>query len=157
LYDTVTEQKNQRFLNGFRVGVTLRLAVYRRSVHLGDKPLETHGRKFFQLNTCGYSPYVTSSLTRELNCHLQLLLALAVAIILRSKSLWTHNRNLQSQVRDSPNLGARSSYLYPPRTRWCSYTPRHLVPFLSPHTARRATVELFEHASTRGSTTSLSP
>jgi hypothetical protein len=29
-----------------RVRVTLRLAVYRQSVHLGDKPLETHDRQF---------------------------------------------------------------------------------------------------------------
>jgi hypothetical protein len=47
-----------------RVRVNLRLAVYRQSVHLDAKPLETHNQHFFQLNTCGYSPYVTSSLTR---------------------------------------------------------------------------------------------
>jgi hypothetical protein len=48
-----------------RVRVALRLAVYRQSVRLGVKSLETHDLYFFfQLNTCGYSPYVTSSLTR---------------------------------------------------------------------------------------------
>jgi hypothetical protein len=45
------------------VQVTLRLAVYSQSV-LGVKPLETHDQYFFQLNACGYSPYVISSLTR---------------------------------------------------------------------------------------------
>jgi hypothetical protein len=30
-----------------RVRVTLRLVVYRRSVRLGDKPLETHDQKFY--------------------------------------------------------------------------------------------------------------
>jgi hypothetical protein len=73
-----------------RVRVTLRLAVYHQSVRLGAKPLETHDQYFiFQLNTCGYSPYVTSSLTRGRVC-LQLLLALASADILRSKSSGTH-------------------------------------------------------------------
>jgi hypothetical protein len=44
---------------------------------------------------------------------------------------------------------ARSPYLYPPGTGWLSYTPRHWVPSLSPPTIRRATVEVFESASTR--------
>jgi hypothetical protein len=39
---------------------------------------------FFQLNTCSYSPYVTSSLKRGWACRLQLLLALASAVILKS-------------------------------------------------------------------------
>jgi hypothetical protein len=44
-----------------------RLAVYRQSVCLGIKPLETHDQKclFSQLNGCDISPYVTSSLTRS--------------------------------------------------------------------------------------------
>jgi hypothetical protein len=32
---------------------------------------------------------------------------------------------------------------------WCGYTPRHWVPFSSPPTTRRATVEVFEPGSTR--------
>jgi hypothetical protein len=55
------------------------LAVYRQSVRSGAKPLETHDHYFFQLNTCCYNPYVTSSLTRGWVCRLQLLLALASA------------------------------------------------------------------------------
>jgi hypothetical protein len=40
-----------------RVRVSLRLAVYRQSVRLGDKPLETTTSNIiFQLNTCGHSP-----------------------------------------------------------------------------------------------------
>jgi hypothetical protein len=36
-----------------RIRVTLRLAVYRQSLLLGDKPLEAHDENFiFQLNTC---------------------------------------------------------------------------------------------------------
>jgi hypothetical protein len=42
---------------------------------------------------------------------------------------------------------ARSLYLYPPGTRWPSYTPRHCVFFLSFPVTRRAMVEAFEPAS----------
>jgi hypothetical protein len=46
---------------------------------------------------------------------------------------------------------ARFPYLYPPGTGWSDYTPRHWVPLSSPPTTRRATVEVFDPASTRGS------
>jgi hypothetical protein len=48
-----------------------------------------------------------------------------------------------------PTWRARSAYLYPPGTRWPSYIPRHLVPLSLPPTTRRATVEVFDPASTR--------
>jgi hypothetical protein len=48
-----------------------------------------------------------------------------------------------------PTWRAVSPYLYPPGTGWPSYTPRHWVTFSSPLTTRRATVEVFEPASTR--------
>jgi hypothetical protein len=66
---------------------------------------------FFQLNTYGYSPYVTSSLTRVWVCCLQLLLALASAIILGSES-----RCLT--FKTAPTWRAWSPYLYPPTTGW---------------------------------------
>jgi hypothetical protein len=44
----------------------------------------------FQLNTCGHSLYVTSSLTRGWVCRSQLLLFLASAVILVYQSLGTH-------------------------------------------------------------------
>jgi hypothetical protein len=63
-----------------RVRVTLLLAAYRRSVRLGAEPLETHDQNSFsQMNTCGHSPYIPSSLTRGWVCYLQLLLVLASA------------------------------------------------------------------------------
>jgi hypothetical protein len=50
-------------------------------------PLRPTTRIFvFQLNTCSYSPYETSSLTRRWVCRSQLLLVLASAVILRSVS-----------------------------------------------------------------------
>jgi hypothetical protein len=42
-----------------------------------------------------------------------------------------------------------SSVFISPGTGWPSYTPRHWVPFPSPPATRRATVEVFEPASTR--------
>jgi hypothetical protein len=96
--------------------VTLRLVVYRQSVRPSITSLETHDQIFFQLNSCGNGPYVTSSLTREWVCHLQSLQVLASAVILRSDSRGTHDYNLLSQFRDFPNLEGWSSYLYPPGT-----------------------------------------
>jgi hypothetical protein len=59
----------------FKVNVTLRLAVYRQSVRLGVKPLESHDQIFFfRLNSCGNSPYVASSLTRRWVCLSQICL-----------------------------------------------------------------------------------
>jgi hypothetical protein len=52
-----------------KVKVILRLAVYRQTVRLGAKPLEANDQRlFFQLNPCGHSPYVTSSVTRGYVC-----------------------------------------------------------------------------------------
>jgi hypothetical protein len=62
-----------------RVRVTLRLVVYRQSVQLGDKLIETHNQLPPQLNTCSHSPNAASSHTRGWVCHLQLLLALAIS------------------------------------------------------------------------------
>jgi hypothetical protein len=63
----------------------------------------------FQLNTCSYTRYVTSSMTRGWVCCLQLLLALASAVILRSESRGPHDHILLSQIRDSPNLEGQVS------------------------------------------------
>jgi hypothetical protein len=106
--------------------VTLWQAVYRQSVCLGAKPLETHDKIFFQLNTSGYSPYVTSSLTRGWVCHLQLLLALTSAVILGSESCGTHNHILLSQIRDSPNLEGQVPLFISPRNRVVQLNPQAL-------------------------------
>jgi hypothetical protein len=108
-----------------RVRVTLRLAVYRQSVRLGDKPFET------QLNTCFHSPYITSSLTRGSVCSLQLLLALASTVILRSDSRGTNDHTLHSQIRDSPNLeGQVPVFMYIPLAESISVLPsRPQFPF----------------------------
>jgi hypothetical protein len=51
-----------------------------------------------------------------------------------------------------PAWRARPLYLDLPGIGWPSYTPRHLVPFSSSSTTRRATVEIFESAFTWGLT-----
>jgi hypothetical protein len=61
--------------------------------------------------------------------------------------LWTKIYGLLLET--PPTWRARSPYLYPPGTRWPSYTPRHYVTFSSPPTIRRDTLEVFIPASTR--------
>jgi hypothetical protein len=70
-----------------------------------------------QVNTCGYCPYVTSSLMRGWVYRLQLLLILASAVILRSESRGTHDHILLSQIRDSPNLEGQVLEFVSPRNR----------------------------------------
>jgi hypothetical protein len=57
---------------------------------------------------------------------------------------------------DSPNLEGQVPEFISPRTWWPRYTPGHWVPFPSPLTTRRATVEVFYPASTRESVLPLS-
>jgi hypothetical protein len=102
----------------------------------------------FQLNTCGYSPYVTSSLMRGWVYRLQLLLALDSSVILGSESRGTHDHISLSQIRDLTKLEDQFPVFISPRNRWPSSTPRHWVPFSSPPTTRRATVEVLDHVST---------
>jgi hypothetical protein len=54
---------------------------------LAPSPLRLTATMFSQMNTCGHSPYITSSLTKGWVCHLQLLLALASEFILGPKLL----------------------------------------------------------------------
>jgi hypothetical protein len=137
-------------------GVVPRLTLYRLSESLYDgrftankfalatSPLRLTTNNFmFQLNTCVYNPYVTSSLTRGWVCRLQVLLVLASAVILRSES-----RGLITFYYprfETPQTWRTSSpYLYPPGTGWLGYTPRHWIPFSSPPTTRRATMGAFD-------------
>jgi hypothetical protein len=85
---------------------------------LTTNPLRLTTSNFiYQLNPCGNSPYVTSSLTRGWVCHLQLLLVLASAIILKSESRGTHDHILLFQIRDFPNLEGQVPVFIPPRNR----------------------------------------
>jgi hypothetical protein len=66
--DSVHTHLQSRLLRAW-VRVTVRLTVYRQSVHLEAKLLEAYDHRFFlQLNICSFSRYVTSSLTRSWVC-----------------------------------------------------------------------------------------
>jgi hypothetical protein len=82
------------------------------------------------------------TLTRGWVCNLlvQLLLRLARAVTLGSKSRRTQTL-FYCLVWDSPNLEGQVS-VCPSRTEWPSYTPGYWVPFSSPLTTRRTTVEV---------------
>jgi hypothetical protein len=101
-------------------------------------PWDSQPAFFFQLNTCSHSPSVTSSLMRGWVCHLQLLLALAIVVILSSESHGTHDHSLLLRFQVPPTWRARSLYLCPPRIGRPSYTSRHWGPFSSPPTTHRA-------------------
>jgi hypothetical protein len=65
---------------------------------------------------------------------------------LSAEGLMTIFYCLRFKIR--PTFRARPPYLYPPGTGWLSYNPRNRVPFSSPPTTRRATVEELKTAST---------
>jgi hypothetical protein len=134
-----------------RIRINLRLAAYRKSLHLGAKLLEEHDQRFFfpQLNPYGHSPHVTSSLTRGWVCRLLLLLGLASAVIFRSDSGGTHHHILLSQTRYSPNLEGQVPVFISLRNKVAQLYPQVLGSFSLSPTARRATVKVFDPASTR--------
>jgi hypothetical protein len=90
---------------------------------LAPCPFETHDQYFFQLNSCGYSPYVTTSLTRGCVCRLQLLLALASAV----KSRGINDHILLSQIRDFHNLEGQVPVFISPRNRVAQLYPQALA------------------------------
>jgi hypothetical protein len=94
---------------------------------LATNPLRLTTSNFIlQLNTCGYSPYVTFCLIRGRVCSLQLLLVLASAVILRSESRGTHDHILLSQIVDSPNLEDQVPVFISPRNRVARLYPQAL-------------------------------
>jgi hypothetical protein len=105
---------------------------------------------FFQLNTCGHSPYVRSSLTRGCVCRLQLLISFASAVILRFESRGTHDHILLSQTRDSRNLEGQFPVFIAPRNRVAQIRPQILGSLSSLPTTHGAMVEISDPTSTRG-------
>jgi hypothetical protein len=107
----------------------------------------TSNNFIFKLNTCGYSPYVTSSLTTGCICRLQLLPVLARAVIHRFESCGTHDKILLSHIRDSPNLEGQVSVFISPGNRVARLYLQALGSFPTPPITRRATVEVFDPVS----------
>jgi hypothetical protein len=103
---------------------------------LATSPLRLTTRNFiFQLNTCSYNPYVTSSLMRGRVCRLQLLLGLASTVILRSESRGTHDQILLSHIQDSPNLVGHVPVFISPRNWVALFYPQALVGQMWRHVA----------------------
>jgi hypothetical protein len=72
---------------------------------LETNPLRPTTSNFiFQLNTCGYNPYVTSSLTRGWVCRLQLLLIFGSAVICGSESRGAHDSRLSQPGGPGPRI-----------------------------------------------------
>jgi hypothetical protein len=145
-------QKNKPSMEGSNTDIVRVTARVEALNELVDKKVSNF---IFQLNTCGYSPYVTSSLTRGWVCRLQLLLVLSSAVILGSE-LYSWPHFTVSRFEIYPTWRVRSPYFYPPGTEWPGYNPRQGVPFSSPPMTHRATVEVFDRASTRESWSQLS-
>jgi hypothetical protein len=99
-----------------------------------------------QLRICWYG---APSLTRGRVCRLQLMLALSSAIILSSDSRGTHDHILLSQIRDSPYLEDQVPVFISPRNRVAQLYLQALGSIFVACTTHRATVEVFDPASTR--------
>jgi hypothetical protein len=119
---------------------------------LAKSPLRPTTKFFiFILNTCGYSPYVTSSLRKGWFFRLQFLLVLASAVILRSDSRRTRNHILLSQIRDSPNLEGQVPLFISPRNRVAQLYPQSLGSLFDGSYDSQGYVEVFDPASARDS------
>jgi hypothetical protein len=119
-----------------RVSVTLRLTLYSQSVRLGAQPLETHDQYFFQLNTCGYSPYVTSCLTRGWSV-IYNYCWLSPAQSFSGPSPVGHMTIFYClEVETSPTWRTRYLYLYAPETGWPSYILGTEYPFMASYEAQ---------------------
>jgi hypothetical protein len=112
---------------------------------LATSPLRLTSSNFFQLSTCSHSPYVTSSLGRGWVCRLQLLIALANAVILRSESRGTHDRILT--VSDS-RLEGQAPIFISPRNKVIQLYPQALGSLFVASNNSKVVVEVFEPAST---------
>jgi hypothetical protein len=94
---------------------------------LATSPLSLTTRSFiFQMNACGYNPYIPSSLTRGWVCHLQLLLVLDSVVILRSESYGTHYHILLLHIRDCHNLEGDAPLFISRRNRVTRLYPKAL-------------------------------
>jgi hypothetical protein len=97
----------------------------------------------WQLQICWFG---APSMTRERVCHLQLLLALASAVILGAESLGTRDHILLSQIRDFPFrrllrlAGSRWRYLTPPPHGVLTVNQLHVI--LWPGADRRQNTHL---------------
>jgi hypothetical protein len=114
-------------LSKVRIKVMLQLTV-RWSVCLGVRhPFGTHDQICITVRQLRVCLYGTSSQMKGAVLQCTMLLGITSTVILRSKSHRTHDYILLCQIWLTPTWMAVSLYLYPTRTGWPSYTPRHWV------------------------------
>jgi hypothetical protein len=122
-----------RYSNPPQCGSSELLCDWRFTAHqfvLATSPLRLTISNLFQLNTCGHSPYIKSSLKREWVYRLQLLLVVASKV--RSESRGTHDHILLSQIRDSPNLEGPGPRIHIPEEQVAQLYPQALgSPFVA--------------------------
>jgi hypothetical protein len=89
-------------------------------------PSGTQDQIFDALRRLRVCLYGAPSLMRGRICRLRLLLVLASTVILGSKSHWTHDHILLSQIRDSPNLDGQVPVYVSPTNRVDQLYPQAL-------------------------------
>jgi hypothetical protein len=95
---------------------------------LSTGPLRPTTSNFiFKLNTCDYSPYATSSLTRGWDCRLRLLLSSPAQSFWGPSPAGLMTTFYRLRFETPPTWRTRSLYLYPSGTGWTNYTLRHWV------------------------------
>jgi hypothetical protein len=93
---------------------------------LATSPLRLTTSNFiFQLNSCGYIPYVTYS-DERMGLSFTIAAGLASAVIFGSESRWTHDTILLYQIRDSPNLEGQVLVFVSARNRVARLFPQAL-------------------------------
>jgi hypothetical protein len=97
------------------VSVTLRLVVYRQSISVTSPLTLTTSNFIFQLNTCCYSPFVTSSRMKGQVSRLQLLLVLASTVILVSESHGTSLPHFTVSDLRLSHRGGSGPHIYIPQ------------------------------------------
>jgi hypothetical protein len=106
--------------------VTLRQAVYRQSVRLGDRPLEIHGQFFFP------TEHLRLKSSGNILSDERMGLSFTIAASSRQRSHSqvriprTHDHILLSQIRDSPNLEDQVPVFISPRNRMTRLYPQVL-------------------------------
>jgi hypothetical protein len=132
----------------------------------GWRPITASARSevwtvFARLNTgvVGSNPTARMDVCVCLNCIYAVLCAssgLATCVDPPSKLFyWLCKKIKKLKKRPRPKRAVKAQRKKGKRTVWPNYTTGHWVPFSSPSTTRRATVDIFGPASTRASTHSL--
>jgi hypothetical protein len=146
-----SQQLNSKsLLTATQIEAMLRLTVSRPVCLCTKHPSEAQYQSFITVRKLRVFWCGTPSLKRGRVCRLQLLPDLANVVIYGHDSRGTHDHVILSQIRYSLNLPDQVPVFVSPRTSVAQLHPQALGSlFMLPSTTRRATMEVFEPASTR--------